>query len=190
MSWTIEGGRSGDKMDVTRRNAARVFSVGVSQSFHAMYRDNSTWTISSTQTPTAALDYFLYIQNTSTLRDLLITGVRIDAATAESVAVQRVTGSPASGTAIVPLNRSLGSATTPQGVFEEGVDITGLTAAGTFERILIPAGSQGAADMEDNPIILRRGTGAAVALLATTGAIALNFLVDMAYQTIDVVDLI
>lgn len=185
MAFQIQGNLSQRLVDVTSRSMLRVFSVGVSHVVHMAYRDARTFTYITTVTPTGPNDYFFYLLNTSTTRDLFINSIRIDAGTAETVNLERVTGTPVGGTAILPGNRNITSARTLVATAESAVDITGLTSQQVYERIFIPASGQGTVDLIERPFILPRGTSAAAALLAVTGAIALTVLIDVAAKTFD-----
>ena len=121
-------------------------------------------------------------------RDLIITRIQADAASAETIEAQFVTGTPAGGTdAGAPLSRNAGVGLTFQGVVQGGSDITGLTDSGTFEKLFPPAAGKDSVDLLDRPIILPAGQAQniGVALLATTGGIAVTTLMDVIVQTYD-----
>lgn len=185
MASNTQGILSQRLVDVTTRNLLRVFGVNVNYNVHMAYRDARTFTYSTTVTPSGAADYFFYITNTSSTRDLFITSIRIDAGTAETVNLEHVTGTPVGGTAILPGNRNPTNAQTLVASAESGVDLTTLTSQQVYERILIPAGGQGEVDLIERPFILPRSNSAAAALLAVTGGIALNVLIDVAAKSFD-----
>ena len=192
MAWTLQG-LKGDLVDVTRRNMARVLGVQSGLTSFAAYRDARSWTIEFTQTPTAA-DYFFYLRNSSSTRDLIINRIEIDGTVAEIIQFQFVSGTPGGTlTDVAPVNRSVGSNNSFQGVSQSSASITGLTKLVTHEKFFVPAGGDSAVrEMEDRIIVLPKGQSAAlgVALFAPTGGNALNVLVQLATQTAEVEDLI
>lgn len=183
----IAGALSNKTLDITQDFMARVLGVVLSPQTHAAYEHSLSYTIETTQTPTAANDYFLAIRNTSDVRDILITRITVDAGTAETIQVQSVTGTfGGTLTPVTPLNRTVGSGIAVNADVQSSSDITGLTDAGTYERLVVAANSQVTIDLTDRPIILPRNNAApAIALLAETGAIALNAQVDIIVRTFD-----
>lgn len=187
----IEGARTGRVWDVTLRNMGRVLGINLGAQHFTTQRDALAWTLEVTQTPAGPSDYFFYMRNSDSRRDLVITRIQCDATTAEGVEVQFVTGTPAGGTAAgSPLSRNAGIGNTFSGVVEGGSDITGLTDSGTFERLSIPAGGKDVIDLLERPVILPRAqaTNIGVALLALTGGITINALIDVMVQTYDPAD--
>jgi 3D (Asp-Asp-Asp) domain-containing protein len=87
-----------------------------------------------------------------------------------------VTGTPVSGTTLTPINRTRGSSKVTTATIQDGVDITGLTSAGTLERIILVANNNNSLVFVDRPIVLQAGQ--AIALAADTGTAAINFRVD------------
>jgi hypothetical protein len=81
--------------------------------------------------PTGADDYFMYIKNTGT-KNLHVTDHRVRSTVAGVVEIHAVTGTASSGTTVTPVNRYVGSSETLGATVETGVDITGLTSAGTI----------------------------------------------------------
>lgn len=173
-------GKDGQLLEVSRLGRAKVLAVSQSSVVQNALVDARTWTCSATVTPTGASDYFFFLRNDSGLRDIVISRVYVDAGTTEQVALHVVTGTPVGGTTLTPLNRTRGSAKLPlSATIQSGVDITGLTAGGTLERLRIVTTNTTSVrvDLMDRPVVLKNNQ--AVALLATVGAIALNFQVDI-----------
>ena len=106
MNNEIVGGSSAISMDVTRREMAKTFALAYSSQHFATYKDQRAFTFDTAQTPTGPGDYFLYIQNTSATRDMIITSVRANGGTADTINLQPVTGTPAGGTDLNPINRA------------------------------------------------------------------------------------
>lgn len=185
MSLQIEGGLSGKKLDINSRNMARVISAELSPQYHNAITDLRTWTISDTQTPTGAADEFLYIRNDNSRHSLVISRLQFNAASAETVLLAAATGTPAGGTALVPVNRTLGSSNSPIATIQSGVDITGLTLGAALEIWEGTAGDS--IDLAKRPIVIPPNQ--AVALSAVTGAIAIQFLVDIYTQLVEPAEL-
>jgi hypothetical protein len=182
MGIQIEG-ISGYKAEVTSRNLVRSLASTLSYPADVALYQQRLWTIADTKTPTGAGDYFFYMLNDG-LRDLMITYVALRAASAETISLVSVTGTAAAGTAFTPANRTIGSSRQPSTdvTIQTGVDITGLTQAKAF---IIAAVSTGIVelDLTLQPLILQPGN--AIAMVATTGAIALQLNVNFCEQVID-----
>lgn len=183
----IVGALSNKLLDTTQDYMARVLGLHVGPQVHATYRHSLAFTLETSQTPTGANDYFLAIRNQSDTQDLIITHIAIDAGSAEIVQVVSVTGTfGGSLTPITPLNRVVGGPTALNADIQASSDITGLTDAGTFDRMRIAASGRSTLDLLERPIILPRNQAApAIALLAETGSIALNVQVDIMVRTFD-----
>lgn len=178
-------------VDVTTRNAMRAMSISLDPQHFAAAKDQLTWTVSFTVTPAGAGNFFFFLQNTSAIRDLFISRIQAGAALAEQIIVQAVSGTPVGGTAVTPLNRSVGSTRTYAGTTQQGTNITGLTTIAGLERLRIAAGAQDSLELTARPIYLPRNTtSAAIGFSAVTGAVALNVLVDVAVQSWDNEDII
>lgn len=115
--------------------------------------------------PTGADDKFVYIKNTESALNLHIRRIRVSSTVVGMLEVLRVTGTAAggSGVTLVNFNESFNSKT-PEGVFETGADITGLTDAGKYAFQQLPV-----ADTEYNIHIPHD------IILGKNGAIALNW---------------
>jgi archaellum component FlaG (FlaF/FlaG flagellin family) len=185
MSLQIKGGLTGRIADVTLRNMLRTFAVSTNPHTFVTINDKRSWTVSATQTPTGANDYFFYLSNTGS-RDIVMTSFSIQTGTIDRVLIQRVTGTPVGGTTLVPINRFVGSGRIPSTNILSAVDITGLTTAGTFERIVVVANDNNNLDLFNKPIVIPNGE--AIALLAETGTVALTFQIAFYEQIIDPVE--
>lgn len=183
MSLQIEGA-DGNKLDVTSRNMARVLAIAISAMHDAAVSQERAWTVLDFITPTGAGDFFFYLKNTGS-RDLIITRLKVQAANTETVTLQRVTGTAAGGTTFTPANRKLGSGRQPDATVETAVDITGLTGAGDLEFVttLDAVYENEDNDLTSRPIVVPQNQ--AVALVATTGAIAIDFQIDFMEQVAD-----
>lgn len=83
--------------------------------------------------PTGADDIFCYIKNTESDLNLHIRRIRVSSTVVGMLEVIRVTGTAAGGSGVTLLNFNDGfSSKTPEGIFETGSDITGLTDGGKY----------------------------------------------------------
>ena len=125
--------------------------------------------------PTGADDYFVYILYSGT-GELHITDVRLTSTVAGFMEPQVVTGTAAGGTAVGLVNRNLGSSKVPDGTYEFGVDITGLTDAGHLHHMWLQANVEGHLGLNGHYIIQ---PGQAMALLWTAATGILSGTVSM-----------
>lgn len=83
--------------------------------------------------PTGADDIFLYIKNTESSLNLHVRRIRVSSTVVGMLEVIRVTGTPVGGSTATLVNFNQQFAlNTPEGTFETGVDITGLTDGGKY----------------------------------------------------------
>lgn len=123
-------GPDGRVADVDLDNRLTVFAVIQDEDRHANM-DGRYWSLFFQVDPTGVNDNFFYFKNTGT-KDLLITDVRVSSDAVTQLIYKRVAGTPVGGTPIVPVNRKLADPSVPAAVFQQGVDITGLTDAGVI----------------------------------------------------------
>jgi hypothetical protein len=122
-------------------------------------------------TPSGAGVEFLYLSNDSTTDQIVVTNIWLYAASAEDVIVGKCTGTPASGVAITPTNRLLGSAVTASDVtLEKHTSITGLTPV-TSDQIHLAATTE-TDILRGKPLVLMPST--AMSVTAVAGSIAIN----------------
>lgn len=174
MSLEVKG-PTGQVWEITRLGRGKVLSLAQSPQAQNTLVDQLAFTATDAQTPTGAGDYFFYMQNTGT-RLIAISRLSVDGGTLDVVSLNAVTGTPASGTTLTPLNRHRVSGKTVDATIQSGVDITGLTSQGSLERLTLIADENNDLVFVDRPIILRQNQ--AVALAADTGTAAINFRVD------------
>lgn len=184
MPFQIEGGKTGRIADVTLHNHLRTLATAVSPQWEATLLARA-WTTTATQTASGAADNIYYMRNTGT-RDLVVTRISLLGGSAETISVNLVTGTPASGTTLAPINRYATSSRQPRATIESGNDITGLTSSGTIETLAAPT-TVATYEFFDRPLVL--APGGALALNAVAGSIAVTFHVDFYEQVVDPVDL-
>lgn len=188
MATNIQG-FEGNLIGATNRHMMRTLSLTQSAQADITLTQQRSYTYFDTQTATGGGDYFFYLLNGSQ-RDLLVTRVSIGGPTLESVRLQSVTGTAVGGTALAAANRTVGSGRVPDPTVDSqsGVNITGLTATNTFERLVCPANTSVTVELVDRPLIVRPNF--AIALLADVGAIAITFAVDVMSQVIETAEII
>ena len=182
----IIGGQTKRAADVTFENGLKTLALAVSPQTYATYRRALAWTVFTTQTPTGAGDYFLYIANQSSVRDILVTAIRADIGTDDVIEARYVTGTPSGGSDVDPTNRAISLAAPLEASIQAGSDITGLTSGGVLERLKLSTTGSNQLSLIDRPILLPRARGGnALAFAAITGTVALNIAVDIAIQVVD-----
>jgi len=132
MGFQVEDGTGeGYTAKVDFENRVATFSVIEPYDMNINLTTEKVWSIPfEGLNPTGNDDYVLYIKNTGD-KVLHISDVRVMADTAATqIELHAVTGTAAGGTAVTPVPRTIGSATTPSATIETGSDITGLTSDG------------------------------------------------------------
>lgn len=127
---TVIKGPDGQVANVTSDNKVEVFSISQDEDKFKNL-DGRFWSVFISITPASIGNDFFYMTNTGT-RSLFITGIEISSSVANKFLYKRVTGTPVGGAAAAVTNRKLGDPNLPLATIEEGVNITGLTDAGTF----------------------------------------------------------
>ena len=122
-------------------------------------------------TPTGANDYFFYFKNTGT-KSVNFTDLRISSTVATRITIERVTGTAAGGSTLVPINRNFGGSKTLTGTTQQGVDITGLTTGGVVFFQECPVASTMYHLSTTSNIIIPQGQAVALKRVAATGAIS------------------
>jgi len=172
-----DGGGLGYEAVVDSEGRVSTFSVVEAEDKHVNKHKGKVWSLPFTVTPVGAGDYFFYLKNTGTA-ELLITDIRIDAATAEVVTFNIVSGTPVytSKTDITPTNRNLSSAINPDVTVNFDTNTTGLTDEGELYFLTCEANSLSHVRMSSNVILT---PGGSISLIATVGGIALKGMVSL-----------
>ncbi len=109
--------------------------------------------------PTDADDYFGYIKNDSKDEDLHLRHFNFHSTVAGFLEIQRVTGTSVNGTSVTLVEENSRFAEeTPEGTFESGVNITGLTDGGVHEFIYLEANKWMAHTIAHDIILGRNGS--------------------------------
>lgn len=129
------GGHDGDfGMLVNQSGHAQVDSVSETADRHLNIEHEQVWSLPFEGIdPVGADDYFLYIKNTGST-NLAITDFRLESSVIGTIEVHSVSGvaSFTAGADITPVNRHIGSITTPNAIIKTDTDTTGLTNNGVF----------------------------------------------------------
>ncbi len=135
------------------------------QMLYTNQHEGKTWTMPfDALDPTDTDDIFGYIQNGETGFNLHVRHFRFNSTVAGYLEILRVTGTAVSGSGVTLVNENENfSADTPAGIFESGVNITGLVDGGKHEFIYLPA------------LVTQNITIAHDIILGKNGAIALNW---------------
>lgn len=186
MGIEIIGGQTKRAADVTFENGLKTLAVHVGPQMYATYKRNVAWTAFTTVTPGGAGNYFFYMGNNDSIRDLLITSIRIDMATTDIIAIRYVTGTPSSTTAVTPVSRAVSLNAPLDAAIYSGTAIGSLTNGGTFERMKILTTETVELNMVERPLMLPRSRpGHGIGFAAITGSIAINIAVDFMTQAVD-----
>ena len=176
MGFKIENGIGSGAFgaEVDSNNDLHVLATVVSENHSINRKTGQSYFVYTDITPTAADDVFLYIQNNSPTKDLVVDWYRVWTASGSPEAIDvyvRDTGTPAGTTPLSGVNRNLKSGNVADATLYEGVDITGLSGGEQFDRIRIGGGSDVVEEFRGGIIL---GQNDVVVLRAVTGGIALE----------------
>ena len=176
----IEDGRgSGRKAEVTSLFQLATRSVAIHAIAYNTLVNGATWTVPfDAIDPAGADDYFLYIRNDNSV-DLVLGKLSVSSTVAGFIEVQKVTGTPAGGTDVVPVARNIGSLKQPNATIQTGTDITGLSSGGVLEFITLEANigtgsTTNIATLTDDPIVIPRDSAIAFLWTVSTGVLTGN----------------
>ena len=173
------GGKYVAKVD--NENRLLVSATTHSENHHVNDLDEEAYLFFTTVTPTATGDTFAYLKNTSN-KDLIINWYRIWSGTsAEAIDIYiGKTGTPTGTTAMVPVNMNITSKNEAEGLFYEGVDITGLSGGQEMDRLRLSGDGKDVLDSYPGHIIIQKG--GVLTLQALTGGIALEVTLSFYYK--------
>ena len=172
-----DGGGTGQEAIVDSEGRLYGFATVEEEDKHTNKHAGKVWSYPFTVTPVGAGDYFFYFKNTSNTNAYL-TDVRIYAPTAEVVGLHVVSGTASytAGSDITGVNRNTGSALSLSATVKSDTNTTGLTDDGELYFQVCEAGKLSHMKSSANIVI---AAGAAIALKATNGAIALKCMVSI-----------
>ena len=159
---------------VDNENRLHVFANTMDFGLYTSLAHGNMYSIIQETTPAGATNCFLYIKNTRPGYDLVIGKLIFLSASTETIDLKEVSGTPGSGTDIVPVNRNLNyPSNTAIGVFQIGTNITGLTpVTGTLARFYTVTATPVSYDVYDGVSI---PPNVAIGLYSTTGSIKINY---------------
>lgn len=167
-----DGSGTGRQLRITAENRAAIDSVSrpISQHINEIYEKHFSISFEAVD-PTGADDYFFYLKNTGT-SNLHITKTRIKSTVTGTVEYHVVTGTASSGTAVTPLNRTIGSTTSLIITSEVDPDFTGLTNQGVLLRNTLSTVDRDFIDTHPAHIIIPPGQAVALLWDTATGVLA------------------
>ncbi|NOR58425.1 MAG: hypothetical protein GQ474_07880 [Sulfurimonas sp.] len=184
MSFTIKNGKGtgGYAAEVDANNDLHTLATIVTENHQINRRDGLSFFTYADITPTGAGSTFLYIQNNSSNKEMVVDWYRLwtAAGAPEGVDVYvGATGTPTGGAALVPVNRNLTSGKAADGTFLESVALGGLTGGVLFDRLRIGGGDD-VVDEFRGGIIL--GQNDVLEFRAVAGAIPLEMTIAFYFE--------
>lgn len=149
----------------TAENELLVHARTIEEMLHANSHDGQAWTMPfDARNPDATDKIFGYIQNGDGELNIHLRHFAFQTTVAGFIEIIRVTGTAAGGSAVTLTNENHNNALdTPEGTFEAGADITGLTDGGKHEFLYLETGK------------VNRFTVNHDIVLGKNGAVALNW---------------
>jgi len=184
MGFKLEDGLgSGRTAGVTTDNSLRVMATSLTIEHHANHYHGEAYNVLFEVTPTGADDCFFYLKNEHD-EDMTLEGIWIHNTASEYIDVKiSDIGTPSGGSDITPVNLNCGSGKSAIGIFQQGVNITGLSGGLNTHRIW-HLGSAGMAIYNfDQDIIVSKNN--VVTLYAQTGTSAISGLLVFNYHHSD-----
>jgi len=183
MGLQIEDPRNGKTVGVTNSNMIKSSSISANIVHYNNHAVGKTFTMKIDVTPSGANQCFAYMKNTSD-DDIVIDSFVLSCPTDENVQVKLGdNGTAAAGTDIVPVNMNAGSGHLADGIFETGVDITGLNGGSTVINLFINGGESSRVFSPSSSIIIPKNK--TMTLYAVAGSIALNIGILFSYDSGD-----
>lgn len=146
---------------------------------HVNHKNGDAYSLIVSKTPTGAGDCFCYIKNTSD-KNLKVNSIKLYTASDEIIQIKlKDVGTPVGGTTIVPVNRNTLYSDGAEGVFQEGVDITGLSNGSVVDQVFVKGASSSLRISWDSQLIIN--TNHTLTFYAVTGGIAIKMTVSLYY---------
>ena len=130
MSYIEDGKGRGYKASVSSSNRINVSSKSNPRAYYVC-RDNEDAYSLGTGYAASDGDYVLYIQNTDSSKEMVLTDITLSSSASAKFNIDVVSGT-AAGTDAVPLNLKLGAANTVSAVCKANAAVTGLTKTGSL----------------------------------------------------------
>lgn len=158
-------------MNINSDNQGEVNGVALEESLFVNKEKQESYSAVIAATPTGAGDCFFYMTNENDL-SLIITDIRLQSATAESVQVKLGDSGTVGGThaALTPVNRTSESGKAAQVTTESGVDITGFSG-GLIADLVYGGATMVIYEWKSGLIVPKNKI---ISLYAVTGAVAIK----------------
>jgi hypothetical protein len=176
----LHDGQTGNTVKIDGDNRLHVDSISKSVEHEANHSNGISYSVSFAATPSAEGDCFFYMKNTAET-DMIIEGIGFYMAADQYFDIKMGDlGTPSGGASITPVNLNGGSGKSAIGLFQQGVDITGLSGGGVAYRIY-HASSTGTVytNFEQDIILPKNST---FSLYIQTGGVPLAGFIDMFYH--------
>jgi len=119
----LDGKGRGTSAGVSDENRLYVNAISASAEHHTNHHDGEAYNLLFSQSPTAADDAILYIENKNDI-DLILEGIELSVDAACTVYMKiGDSGTPNNPTAITPVNLNSGSGKNADGTFYQGADL-------------------------------------------------------------------
>lgn len=155
----ISFGNNGLVMFGTKEHEALVHARTIEEMLHANDHDGQAWTMPfDARDPDATDKIFGYIQNGSQELNLHVRHLAFETTVAGFLEIIRVTGTAAGGTGVTLTNDNHAHALeTPEGLFEAGANITGLTDGGKHDFMYLKTGETNRLTIPHDIILPKNG---------------------------------
>lgn len=175
-----DGHGTGNTVKVGIEGCLNAKAVTVPFQQHINDEDGEGYSVIVSKTPTADGDCFLYIKNNGD-GNMYVSSGKISAATDETVQVKiKDVGTPAGGTANVPINRNAGSGKLADVTCQDGENITGLSGGSVVEQVDVDGAVGSVRYPWNSAIIVPKNQ--TLSLYAVTGGIALKATLSISFH--------
>lgn len=136
-----DGGGKNGSATVSNTQRLDVSSRSASREYYESRDTGQVYTVISIDATAVANEETMYVQNTSTSKDMIIEKITIGADVLSQWRIKFVTGTAAGGSALTPVNLNKGSSNTAAATCRGDGAVTGLTDDGDITIIRIDADS-------------------------------------------------
>ena len=171
----IEDPSSGKRASVDSRNRLTVFTTDLSQAAQVAIDDELTFSFPiNAVDPDAGPIHILYMANTDSRYDMVVTRIILSSTVAGLMAIHSVSGTPSNTTAVAQVNRTVGSSITVTGNFyTTTTNLGGLTSLGVHHYLALAVSTDRELELLTKPFILKNNTRAlTLNWAAATGVIS------------------
>jgi len=176
----LDGKGRGYLAEVSNENKLQTNCVSETVFHHTNHVHGEVYHMLFDKAPTANDDCIVYIKNTKT-ETMIINGVMMAISGACEVTWKlSVTGTPIGGTDVTPANMNAGSGNEAEGIFQHGVDITGLSNGNNIFVFKFTGALKSTNFQPDGDIILP--TNSTFAIYVDTAAIIVEGHVGFGYH--------